>query len=232
MRPGRRVITTMRSASVMASERSWVTKTTVCCLRLPERQQLGVQVELGVGVERAEGLVHQEDLGVHDQRAHQGHPLAHAARERGREGVLEALRARPARSPRARARARSAGGHAAVLEAERDVALHGAPRERRCPSGRRSRPAAAARRPTRSPSTTISPPDGATRPPIMLRMVDLPQPEGPTMATNSLSWTSKETRRDGGDLAGALGEGLREVPDGDADARRTTVTTCTWPAPS
>src|SRR5260370_757803 len=32
MRPGRRVITTMRAAGVMASERSWVTKITVCCL--------------------------------------------------------------------------------------------------------------------------------------------------------------------------------------------------------
>ena len=30
MRPGRRVITTMRSARVIASERSWVTKITVC----------------------------------------------------------------------------------------------------------------------------------------------------------------------------------------------------------
>src|SRR5439155_23134148 len=31
-RPGRRVMTTMRSARVMASERSWVTNTTVWCL--------------------------------------------------------------------------------------------------------------------------------------------------------------------------------------------------------
>ncbi len=54
----------------------------------------------------------------------------------------------------------------------------------------------------------------------MLRMVDLPQPDGPTMATNSRSWTSKETGETAGTSRGALAEGLREVPDGDADARR------------
>src|SRR5580704_1325151 len=36
----------------------------------------------------------------------------------------------------------------------------------------------------------------------MLRMVDLPQPEGPTMATNSRSWTSKETSETAGTSRG------------------------------
>src|SRR5262252_2118098 len=43
------------------------------------------------------------------------------------------------------------------------------------------------------PSTRMSPSDGAISAPIMLRMVDFPRPEGPTIATNSLSPTSKET---------------------------------------
>src|SRR5882672_130616 len=40
------------------------------------------------------------------------------------------------------------------------------------------------------------------RPPGMLRMVDLPQPDGPTMATNSRSWTSKETGETAGTSRG------------------------------
>ena len=50
-----------------------------------------MHVELGVGVERAERLVHQQDLGLRDQRAHQRHALAHAARQRRRIEAGEAV---------------------------------------------------------------------------------------------------------------------------------------------
>ena len=83
-------------------------------LALPDLEQGLVHLELGVGVERAERLVHQEDLGLHDERAHQRHALAHAARQRAREAPAEAgeaghldRRARP--SP-----ARSAFGTPAI----------------------------------------------------------------------------------------------------------------------
>src|SRR5258705_1957837 len=46
------------------------------------------------------------------------------------------------------------------------------------------------------------------RPPIMLRMVDLPQPDGPTMATNSRSWTSKETGETAGTSRGPWVKGF------------------------
>ena len=43
------------------------------------------------GVEGAERLVHQQDVGVLRERAGQGHPLAHAARQLVRPAVGELL---------------------------------------------------------------------------------------------------------------------------------------------
>ena len=94
----------------------------------PEVEQVGAQGLGGQHVERRERLVHQQDRGLHDQRARQADALAHAARQLLRIGALEAVEAdqvdgrqrplaalvggrRPA--PRARARrsaARSARG--------------------------------------------------------------------------------------------------------------------------
>jgi hypothetical protein len=48
-------------------------------LTLPDLEQRLVHLELGVGVECTERLVHQENLGLHDERAHQRNALAHAA---------------------------------------------------------------------------------------------------------------------------------------------------------
>ena len=81
-----------------------------------------------MGVERAERLVHEEDLGVDHERAHEGHALPHAARERRRKGLLESLETGEthglAHTPR-----HLVARHRAILEAERDVARDGAPRE-------------------------------------------------------------------------------------------------------
>ena len=49
-------------------------------LAIPDPQQHVMHVDLGVGIERAERLVHQQYLRLHDQRSHQRRTLTHAAR--------------------------------------------------------------------------------------------------------------------------------------------------------
>src|SRR5882672_1353265 len=46
-------------------------------LAIPDPQQHLMHVDLGVGIERAEWLVHQQDLRLDHQRAHQRCTLAH-----------------------------------------------------------------------------------------------------------------------------------------------------------
>src|SRR2546425_9098039 len=79
-------------------------------------------------IERAERLVHEEYLGLDDQRPHERDALAHPARQRGRKGVLEPFETGHAHGGRDPARLRLAPD-AAVLEAERDVAADAAPPE-------------------------------------------------------------------------------------------------------
>ena len=136
-----------------------------------------MHLELGVRVERAEGLVHQQNLGFHDQRAHRA-PRAAACRPRASAETCSSKPARPGdldrragpspgarRGARRRSRARS-------RYSPRRCAM-----ETRCRAGRRSR-RAGSRAPstTRSPSMAISPPERGMRPATMLRMVLLPQP--------------------------------------------------------
>jgi hypothetical protein len=47
----------------------------------PQRQQVVVEAEAGDLVECRERLVHQQDVGIGDQRARQRHPHLHAARQ-------------------------------------------------------------------------------------------------------------------------------------------------------
>jgi hypothetical protein len=61
--------------------------------RLGEPLQLEVHLVARDRVERAEGLVHEQDLGVVAQGSSNGDALAHAARELPRERLLEALQA-------------------------------------------------------------------------------------------------------------------------------------------
>ena len=96
----------------------------------PELQELGLEAELGVGVERAERLVHQEDLGLDHERADQRHALAHAARQGRREGVLEPLEPHQPDGLPDPPLALGAGD-APVDEAELDVLGDGAPGEDR-----------------------------------------------------------------------------------------------------
>ena len=52
-----------------ASSTLWVTKTTVLRVAVPDAQQLDLHQLAGLRVERAEGLVHQQDVGLDGERA-------------------------------------------------------------------------------------------------------------------------------------------------------------------
>ena len=78
----------MRSLRNTASSIEWVTKKTVAwvCRQRSSKQVLHVHARHRV--ERAEGLVHQDDPGPQDERLGDGHPLPHAAGELVRILVL------------------------------------------------------------------------------------------------------------------------------------------------
>ena len=81
----------------MASSMSWVMKITV---RLSVSQTCSSSsciCSARLRVERAERLVHQEELGLHQQAARDADALLHAARELVGIVALEAARGRPAR---------------------------------------------------------------------------------------------------------------------------------------
>jgi len=59
-------------------------------LARPEPEQVVIQPKARDLVERGEGLVHQQDLRLRDERARDRHPHAHAARELARIGASEA----------------------------------------------------------------------------------------------------------------------------------------------
>ena len=93
IRPGPGDITTTRSARKIASSIEWVTKSTVKPGARPDLQQLVLQLLAGHGVERAERLVHQHDLGVVGEHARDRDALLHAAGELVRIGVGKTLQA-------------------------------------------------------------------------------------------------------------------------------------------
>ena len=79
MRPGRALITQMRLARKPASRRSCVTSSTVGRVRQPELLQDRPQLLARELVERAEGLVEQQQARLVDQRAAEIGALKHAA---------------------------------------------------------------------------------------------------------------------------------------------------------
>ena len=108
-RPGRGDITTMRVERNTASGIEWVTKAMVLLGPRPQLQQLLVQPVADDLVERAERLVHQQDVGVEGQRPGDRGALLHAARELPGIFLLEAgevdeLERAARRAPRARRR--------------------------------------------------------------------------------------------------------------------------------
>ena len=95
---------------------------------LPDREELLLHEPPGLGVERREGLVHEEHGGIHGESPSDADPLAHAPRELMRVLRLEAGETGE-RDVLARAADAVGRRHAELLEAELDVRLHGAPGE-------------------------------------------------------------------------------------------------------
>ncbi len=89
-----------------------------------------MHVDLGMGIERAERLVHQQDLRLDHQRAHQRRALPHAARQRRRIGFLKTLQSR-LRDAGRDARLLLRGGYARKLQAIADIGADRAPRKQR-----------------------------------------------------------------------------------------------------
>ena len=96
----------------------------------PEVDQVGAQRLGGQHVERRERLVHQQHVGMHDQRAGEADALAHAAGQLLGIGGFEAVEADQVDRLQARACALVAR-HALRLQAELDVVVHGQPGEQR-----------------------------------------------------------------------------------------------------
>ncbi len=94
----------------------------------PELEDLVAQAFAGQHVERGEGLVHQQHLGLHDQRARDADALAHAAGELARQRALEACEADHV--DRLRGAAFALGLRDATrLQPQLDVLPHRQPRE-------------------------------------------------------------------------------------------------------
>ena len=89
MRPSS--MTTMGSATSMASSWSWVTKTVVTWRLVVQASQPDAQLLADARVERAERLVEQQHLGLDRERPGERHALPLAARELGRVAVGEVL---------------------------------------------------------------------------------------------------------------------------------------------
>ena len=151
----------------------------------PQVDQVGAQRLGGQHVQRAERLVHQQQVGVHHQRARQPDALAHAAGEflrdrrsqtrpgrSGRSPLRPALPARPAGTPRASSPSStfsctvSQGNSAKLWNTMATPSagpLTGVPRH------------------------STSPEVGRSRPETIRSSVDLPEPDRPSSATISPS---------------------------------------------
>src|SRR5262249_5386426 len=77
--PGCAVITMLRFPRNTASSTEWVMNTTVFLCSLPDVEQLLLQQEFVLRVERREWLVHQQNFGIVGKRTCDRHALAHAA---------------------------------------------------------------------------------------------------------------------------------------------------------
>ena len=158
-------------------------------LACPEAQELGAQVLRGQDVERREGLVHQQGVGLDDEGAGEADALAHPAGELLGVGGLEPVKADAVDGV---PRLVSALGrrYRPGLEPELDVLAHGEPRQqgealedhRHAGVGPVERGAPVADRPL----------EGAISPAMQRKSVLLPEPERPRSATISPSCNSKE----------------------------------------
>src|SRR5712692_1052076 len=93
---------------------------------LPQLVDEVLHAEAGLHVEGAEGLVHEDDLGLHGQRARDRHALPHASRELARILLLRALEPHFL-DPRSRHPLALGPGGSSELQAEGDVVENGQP---------------------------------------------------------------------------------------------------------
>ena len=96
----------------------------------PEIEEVGAQSLRRQYIERRERLVHEQDVRMHDQRARESHPLAHAARQLARIGGLEAVETDEI-DRRQRALTNLGARQVLRLESERDVLEHREPGKQR-----------------------------------------------------------------------------------------------------
>ena len=204
--PGAALSTATRSDRNSASSTSWVTRTTVrgsaarasashCCI--------SARV---IASSDGERLVEQQHRPAGQQRAHERHALAHAART-ARRGRARSKSASPKRSNSGAARSRASRRRDALaLERQRGVAERVAPGQQQVALGHvgaRVAPVA------RGPATAIVPASGSCRPATSSSSVDLPQPEGPTTPSTSPAPTSRSSPPSAGHGAEAAGDAPR-----------------------
>ena len=177
----------------------------------PQVEKIGAQGLGGQHVECGERLVHQQHLGVDDQRAREPDTLAHAARQLLRIGALVAVEADQIDGSE-RTLVALGRRDALRLEAELDVLQHGQPGKER--EGlehhrdlRRPAPRPCGRRSITEPALA------GIRPAMMRSKEDLPQPERPSSETISLSPSAERARR-------RAPADCRRCPWGRAGARR------------
>ena len=182
-RAGRVVSTATRSASRIASSRSWVTNSTADFACAHNCKQLFLHQLAGLHVERGERLVHQQHLRIVDEGLRQRHALAHAARELVRMMILKALQP-DAVDPVARRLL------APWPSARRETAAPPSHCRARCaretprPAGTRSRRGDRRRRPAHRTACT-SPACGLPSPRSARAWSTCRSRSGPTMAKNS-----------------------------------------------
>ena len=193
----------------------WVTNTTVRRARGPQRGELAVEALPREFVERAERLVHQQEIRRGDERAGDGGAHLHAARELARKMARElrepdlASAARVPSSAAARSTpARSSGSRTFASTRAHGISVGAWNTKPR----RRPGPPVAAKSP---PHQRSVPPLGATSPAMRLRSVVLPQPEGPSRVRNSPRAMARSTG-----ASARVPFGIVLVGPGDRDDRR------------
>ena len=157
-------MTTICSATSIASSWSWVTKIVVTWTSSWSRAQPLAQLGADLGVERAEGLVEQQHLRLDGERPGERHALALAARELGGVAVGEPVELDEAEQL---VDARGDLGLRALADAqaEGDVVVHGHVLEGGVVLEDEAHAAGArGARVTSSPPITTSPLSGVSRP--------------------------------------------------------------------
>ena len=180
-RPGRAAIITTRLDRNTASWIECVTKITVSFFLRHSVEQVGVELVARDLVERAEGLVHQQQVRLRSTRPRAIDTRICMPPDSARGSAPRTSSGRPAPAPRRRAHRPRLARHAGQIQRQAHVGLHAGPGHQRgrleheghacCPLS--SSCATGLRHSSRRPSV------GSSRPATIFSSVLLPQPEGP-----------------------------------------------------